>query len=83
MLIPWLIAPPSLATESLKLLEILVERHPHQEGLIISWTSMLRKELVSKRLGGLHAFMPLLQLPWPQQEPLESLSLELEAKNQS
>ena len=28
------------------------------------------EELMSQRLGGLHAFMPLLQLPWPQQEPL-------------
>ena len=31
VLIPWLIAPSSLATEALKLLEILLERHPQQE----------------------------------------------------
>lgn len=30
------------------------------------------KEIISKRLAGLHAFMPLLSLPWPQADPVES-----------
>eukprot|EP00913_Durusdinium_trenchii_P022291 g20944.t1 len=29
-------------------------------------------ETIAKRLAGLHAFMPLLQLPWPQADPVES-----------
>ena len=35
----------------------------------------IAKEIVSKRLAGLHAFMPLLSLPWPQADPVESAAL--------
>eukprot|EP00434_Breviolum_minutum_P026812 symbB.v1.2.023696.t2/scaffold2189.1/size92612/6 len=59
VLVPLMVSPPSVATDALKLLEFLVDRHPHQE-------------IVAKRLAGLHSFMPLLSLPWPQADPVES-----------
>ena len=40
-----------------------------------AWMTLMidaSKETIAKRLAGLHAFMPLLQLPWPQADPVES-----------
>mmetsp|Transcript_60657 Transcript_60657/g.130200 ORF Transcript_60657/g.130200 Transcript_60657/m.130200 type:complete len:746 (-) Transcript_60657:27-2264(-) len=44
-------APASVAGGAFALLEQLIRRHPHEEKL-------------AKRLSGLHAFMPLVGLPW-------------------
>ena len=59
VLVPLVVAPANIAGEALLLLELLVQRHPHNDK-------------VAKRLAGFHVFMPLLHLPWPQASPVES-----------
>ena len=56
VLVPLVVAPANIAGEALLLLELLVQRHPHNDK-------------VAKRLAGFHVFMPLLHLPWPQSQP--------------
>ena len=59
VLVPLVVAPANIACEVLVLLELLVQRHPHNDK-------------VAKRLAGFHVFMPLLHLPWPQASPVQS-----------
>lgn len=59
VLLPLVMAPPSVAVPAFSLLECLISRHPHNEKL-------------ANRLAGLHLFMPLLSLPWPQANPAAS-----------
>ena len=59
VLVPLVVAPANIAGEALLLLELLVQRHPHNDK-------------VAKRLAGFHVFMPLLHLPWPQANPVQS-----------
>ena len=59
VLVPFIVAPPNIASEALLLLELLVQHHPHNDK-------------VAKRMAGFHAFMPLLHLPWPQANPVPS-----------
>jgi len=59
VLLPLVIAPPAIASAALALIEVLVQRHPHNEKL-------------ANRLAGLHVFFPMLRIPWPPSQPAKS-----------
>ena len=70
---------------------IFLGKNSHENHIHVTWTWVscndfvaavhhwphwpIAKEIISKRLAGLHAFMPLLSLPWPQADPVESAAL--------
>lgn len=59
VLLPLVVAPATVASSALLLLEALQLKHPHNEH-------------ISNRLAGLHTFLPLLKIPTPPEKPATS-----------
>lgn len=66
VLLPLIVAVPTIASRALALLEALVLLHPDDARL-------------ARRFAGLHVFMPLLALPWPVGRDQQSASSHLGA----